>query len=173
MFSLNFYKNLDRRLQTNTAVVTQKQYVNFRHNFFLTELLILNSTSSVTIFTNEKIQVNNTLLYVQSQFNNLALLSLLLNYQNIFLSCVDLGGFYNKKTYTLYTTFSNLLTSDRFTFINLNLTKAFYSLSSILSSCVWLEREAKELDNLIFYGLVDTRRLLQDYTYEARLYNLD
>ena len=40
----------------------------------------------------------------------------------------------------------------------------FLSTSTILSSCVWLERELSEFNVINFVGLVDTRRLLLDYT---------
>ena len=37
------------------------------------------------------------------------------------------------------------------------------SVSSIYSSCVWLERELSDFSNINFLGLCDTRKLLLDY----------
>lgn len=39
-----------------------------------------------------------------------------------------------------------------------------YSISTLYSSCIWMERELKEFSNMYIYNLKDTRRLLTDYT---------
>jgi NADH:ubiquinone oxidoreductase subunit C len=43
------------------------------------------------------------------------------------------------------------------------------SISMIFKSAAWLERELSEFSGVVFCGLLDTRRLLLDYTEPKRL----
>ena len=60
---------------------------------------------------------------------------------------------------------NNMLLEDRETLITSSQVSALYndSISKIIPSSVWLERELSDFSGLSFFGLIDTRRLLLDY----------
>jgi NADH:ubiquinone oxidoreductase subunit C len=53
--------------------------------------------------------------------------------------------------------------------VYLKYTTNLYSSSTIYSGNLWLERETKEMNNINFIQLPDTRKLLSNYTYNNEL----
>lgn len=67
---------------------------------------------------------------------------------------------------------NHMLTDTRLNiFTNIN-TASYHlvSISTLISSVVWLERELSDFTNLNFIGLSDTRRLLLDYFEEKQVW---
>lgn len=59
----------------------------------------------------------------------------------------------------------NCFYSNRFTNFFFNITNNQYtSITSFCKSAVWVERELKEFSDLYIKGLLDSRKLLKDYT---------
>jgi Ni,Fe-hydrogenase III component G len=58
-----------------------------------------------------------------------------------------------------------MLLEDRELLITSSQVSSLYndSVSKIIPSSVWLERELSDFSGLSFFGLIDTRRLLLDY----------
>lgn len=52
---------------------------------------------------------------------------------------------------------------------NYKLKSIVSTLSTLISSVVWLEREVSEFSYILFIGLLDSRRLLKDYAQSSTL----
>ena len=52
--------------------------------------------------------------------------------------------------------------------INFKTINKYYSLSNIYNSCIWLEREFKEINNINIVNLKDYRKLLYNYNYNKK-----
>jgi len=59
--------------------------------------------------------------------------------------------------------FKIFLKARQLTYTNINNNNSFTTLSSLFSSCLWLEREIWDLFGYIFNGNFDLRRILTDY----------
>lgn len=71
----------------------------------------------------------------------------------------------NNSKFVIQFNLSSMLSDDR-TSVYTNVSAdnfSLFSISTIFTSCVWLERELSDFTNINFLGLVDTRRLLLDY----------
>ena len=94
------------------------------------------------------------------------------------MSLVDISAVFNKKQ-VVTSLFSCYLTYN-YQVMYMTTNNKLSSISSIFKGSVWIERELKELTNMYFIGLKDTRRLLSDYlqinynfsSYKTQAYNL-
>lgn len=154
-------KTVKVQLSTGTSRVS---WVNlYTIDFFLPVL----EYTPIFFFLKENNAPQSHFFYIHYQFwLYLAFLLCRNTSSSIFTFCVDLLGFWKSQYYEIFLTLANFTTLYRTTLITrLNTAEVslLSSLTSVLRGVAWLEREVRELDGIFFYGLRDTRRLLQDY----------
>ena len=79
-------------------------------------------------------------------------------------SLIIKSGAYNNIFSALQTFFFDLKIFIKHTF-----TGSLKSISNVYQSNLWVERELKEFNNVNFYNLMDTRKLLSNYNYNHSL----
>ena len=128
-------------------------------NFFIIKSNNYNSKNNLSIYFTENIYIYST-LFLKNMLTNL--------YANI-----DKNFLFNTKYRHLLSHFSCFLTNERIT-INTTISNKLKinSISSFFKSTQWTERELTEFNNIMFKGLLDSRRLLTDYTYNKNISNI-
>ena len=117
-------------------------------------------------FTRESAALGYSFYYTNSTYWGYTHLLLHTQDKGQFIGCIDYCGFWYSTYYTFCSNFANFTTTQRFVYFTAQpivQELVLPSLSFFLRSIVWLERELRELDGVLFIGLLDTRRLLQDY----------
>lgn len=138
--------------------------VNIEH--LAVDLLNLLEYSSVSFYTNSTPTPKTHNLQFNEKFYFLYILLLRGEINAAYYTLIDVGGFFSTRGYTLVTTLANLLHHMRFScFLTQKLlVPQISTISTLYPGSLWVERELRELDYLVVRGLVDSRKLLQDYT---------
>jgi len=97
------------------------------------------------------------------------------NLNNIFFYNLD-ALVYNKNNLNKYYIETQTFFFDLQILIEIKFNNKLQSLSKIYSGNTWIERELKEVNNILFINLLDNRKLLSNYNYNNNLeynnYNL-
>lgn len=143
-FTLFFFNNLQNKIYKDSNFIWDNFIFGSLNFFFKTN----DFTNKLFININKKDYYNH-------------ILGLLLNFTNFFFF-YELAVNKHLNYLALNTLFLCFLTNLNVNFI-CSFFKDIHSISNIFTACVWAEREAKEINNIFFNKLQDSRRLLTDY----------
>lgn len=141
-------------------MTTKRKFTN--KSIWWVEFTTLNFSNNLFFYNK-----SNNLLSIKTKAKNLYLLSILLKYNlNSYFYCfVDAVVLKKEKSYFTYQVFQTIFQDIKF--IILVNDKKLISLSTIYPGNTWVERELRESTGVNYTGLLDTRKLLLNYTYKT------
>lgn len=124
------------------------------------ELLLVSSNASFNFFIAQNEAYYNTHITIQGQpyFTTLWRYTVLTDLPYL----VDAHALV-KTNKTLFYIF-NCFFSNKFILYSFSNLQSTNSISHLIRGATWVERELKEFSSFTFYNLIDTRKLLTDYT---------
>lgn len=170
-------KNIDLRVEILSYLNEDNKLEYYPSCGFPLEVFVVNEYAAAHIFTKENLNHSNFVFFISVLFNaDLAITlkklvfvgSYLLHDQFSYNSIVaDTNRIFTTaicSSFTVVTLFASQYLDTKIIQIQKSNQNRLFSISKIFSNASWLERENSEMFDLIFINLVDSRKLLLDYT---------
>lgn len=176
------YKSIDVRVELLSYLNDKNELEYYPRHGFPIEVFVINETTPTSVFTKENFNVTSY-IYLTPTPNNpdisVTLKKLLftgtytvLDHFSWVYTSNNSGGWYNNTitnlnpSYVNFTSFLSCYLDIKIIHLNYFFTKysKLISSSTVYSCFTWLERENSEMFDVKYGNLVDTRKLLLDYT---------
>lgn len=149
--------------QETTSLTTLSRILNLPIVF---SILYSNNTISLNFLKTSYLLNINFFNIQTNKFTHMTtILHLRYSFNPLFFGSLEMFLYKNFDSYIFLANFESFLSTFRINIYTLLNSKLLLpSLSKLFSNTIWLEREILDFSNITFFNLVDTRRLLIDYT---------
>jgi len=144
--------------------LNNKKSITSNINWWL-DLNILSSTNMLFKYSKSN---NNYILKIESKFLYYFFLLNKSNLNTLNFYILDLTSFLNINNYNYFVIYQSIF-YDYQILVETQFFNSVDSLSSIYNGSLWLEREVKEFNKIMYNNLLDSRKLLSNYNYNCNL----